>query len=78
MPTGADSAGLSQWWGGRLRIALEDTERLLDTLADHMATLRTVHGADVRATDNAVVREAYQEAVMTLADHRAPPARSPT
>ncbi|MFI9213889.1 HEAT repeat domain-containing protein [Streptomyces sp. NPDC053253] len=64
--------GFSQWWGGRLRIAPEDTELLLDTLADHMDTLRTAHGPDVWATDNAVVREAYQEAVMTLADHRDP------
>ncbi|MFF8414823.1 HEAT repeat domain-containing protein [Streptomyces omiyaensis] len=64
--------GLSKWWGGRLRIAPEDTALLLDTLADYTAALRTAHGPDAWATDNAVVREAYQEAVMTLADHRDP------
>lgn len=64
--------GFSKWWGGRLTIAPEDTELLLDTLDDHMATLRTVYGPDVWATDNAFIREAYQEAVMTLADHRDP------
>ncbi|MYY03327.1 MULTISPECIES: hypothetical protein [unclassified Streptomyces] len=42
-----------------------------------MATLRAAHGSDVWATDNAVVREAYQEAVMPLADHR-DPTRAPT
>ncbi|MFF3790876.1 HEAT repeat domain-containing protein [Streptomyces sp. NPDC001981] len=64
--------GFSQRLGGRLRVAPEDTELLLDTLDDYMATLRAAHGPDVWATDNAIVREAYQEAVMTLADHRDP------
>ncbi|MEU9204829.1 HEAT repeat domain-containing protein [Streptomyces sp. NPDC048332] len=64
--------GFSQWFGGRLRVAPEDTELLLDTLDDYMATLRAAHGPDVWATDNAVVRRAYQEAVMTLADHHDP------
>lgn len=64
--------GFSKRWGGRLRIAPEDTELLLDTLYDHMATLRTAYGPDVWATDNALIRKAYQEAVMTLADHRDP------
>ncbi|MFE4658858.1 HEAT repeat domain-containing protein [Streptomyces hydrogenans] len=63
---------LSQWWSGRLQIAPEDTELLLDTLADYTATLRTAHGPDAWATGNPVVRDAYQEAVMTLADHRDP------
>ncbi|MEU2502351.1 MULTISPECIES: HEAT repeat domain-containing protein [Streptomyces] len=64
--------GFSQWWGGRLTIAPEDTGLLLDALDDHMATLRTAYGPDVWATDNPLIREAYQEAVMTLADHRDP------
>lgn len=64
--------GFSQRLGGRLRLAPEDTALLLDTLDDYLATLRAAHGPDVWATDNAVVREAYQEAVMTLADHRDP------
>ncbi|MFC8368313.1 HEAT repeat domain-containing protein [Streptomyces sp. NPDC057239] len=64
--------GLSRWSGGRLTIAPEDTELLLDTLTDHMATLRTTHGPDVWATPNPLIRTAYQEAVMTLADHRDP------
>ncbi|MFG2221409.1 HEAT repeat domain-containing protein [Streptomyces sp. NPDC048685] len=64
--------GFSQWFGGRLRVAPEDTKLLLDTLDDYMTTLRAAHGPDVWAIDNAVVRGAYQEAVMTLADHRDP------
>ncbi|MFE9782188.1 hypothetical protein ACFYPA_29050 [Streptomyces sp. NPDC005775] len=56
----------------RLTIAPEDTGLLLDTLDNHMATLRTAYGPDVWANDNALIREAYQEAVMTLADHRDP------
>ncbi|WDM16016.1 HEAT repeat domain-containing protein [Streptomyces lavenduligriseus] len=64
--------GFSAWAGGRLTVAPEDTALLLDTLADHMATLRTTHGPDVWASDNPLVRSAYQEAVMTLADHRDP------
>ncbi|MFF2898300.1 HEAT repeat domain-containing protein [Streptomyces sp. NPDC057966] len=64
--------GFSQRLGGQLRVAPEDTELLLDTLDDYLAALRAAHGPDVWATDNAVVREAYQEAVMTLADHRDP------
>ncbi|MEU0979173.1 HEAT repeat domain-containing protein [Streptomyces griseus] len=64
--------GFSQWWGSRLRIAPEDSELLLDAVADHMATLRITYGGDVWATDNALIRRAYQEAVMTLADHRDP------
>ncbi|WP_435192216.1 HEAT repeat domain-containing protein [Streptomyces sp. bgisy126] len=66
------SGGFSRWPGGRLTIASEDTELLLDTLADHMASLRTAHGPDVWATGNPLIRQAYQEAVMTLADHRDP------
>ncbi|MFZ4151546.1 hypothetical protein [Streptomyces pseudogriseolus] len=62
--------GFSQWWGGRLTIAPEDTAFLLNVLDDHMATLRTAYGPDVWATDNPLIREAYQEAVMVLADHR--------
>ncbi|MFJ6370164.1 HEAT repeat domain-containing protein [Streptomyces virginiae] len=62
--------GFSKWWGGQLAIAAEDTELLLDTLDDHMTTLRAAYGPDVWATDNALIRTAYQEAVMTLADHR--------
>ncbi|MER6884856.1 HEAT repeat domain-containing protein [Streptomyces althioticus] len=62
--------GFSQWWGGWLTNAPEDTGLLLDALDDHMATLRTAYGPDVWATDNPFIREAYQEAVMTLADHR--------
>ncbi|MEU1436373.1 hypothetical protein ABZ438_20105 [Streptomyces sp. NPDC005786] len=56
----------------RLTIAPEDTGLLLDTLDNHMATLRTAYGPDVWANDNALIREAYQEAVMPLADHRDP------
>ncbi|CAL9329448.1 HEAT repeat domain-containing protein [Streptomyces sp. enrichment culture] len=63
------SGGFSRWQGGQLTVAPEDTELLLDTLTDHMATLRTTHGPDVWATPNTLIREAYQEAVMTLADH---------
>ncbi|MDN3260780.1 hypothetical protein QWJ26_13345 [Streptomyces sp. CSDS2] len=62
--------GFSAWAGGRFTVAPEDTALLLDTLADHMATLRTTHGPDVWASGNPLVRSAYQEAVMTLADHR--------
>ncbi|MFF9526890.1 hypothetical protein ACF1DV_33675 [Streptomyces achromogenes] len=64
--------GFSGWRGGHFTVAAEDTALLLDTLADHMATLRTTHGPDVWATDNPLVRSAYQEAVMNLADHRDP------
>ncbi|SNT53092.1 hypothetical protein SAMN05216252_13483 [Actinacidiphila glaucinigra] len=64
--------GFSAWWRGSLRVAPEDTELLLDTLYDHMATLRTAYGPDVWASDNALIRTAYQEGVMTLADHRDP------
>ncbi|MFF9024872.1 hypothetical protein [Streptomyces eurythermus] len=39
--------GFSAWLGGRLTVAPEDTALLLDTLADHMATLRSTHGPDV-------------------------------
>ncbi|MEV2199324.1 HEAT repeat domain-containing protein [Streptomyces fradiae] len=66
------SGGFSRWQGGRLTIASEDTELLLDALADHMTSLRTAHGPDVWAADNPLIRQAYQEAVMTLADHRDP------
>ncbi|GGS10346.1 MULTISPECIES: HEAT repeat domain-containing protein [Streptomyces] len=58
--------------GSRLTVAPGDTALLLDTLADHMATLRNIHGPDVWASGNPLVRSAYQEAVMTLADHRDP------
>ncbi|MFF7098433.1 HEAT repeat domain-containing protein [Streptomyces rubradiris] len=64
--------GFSAWAGGQLTVAPEDTALLLDTLADHMATLRSIHGPDVWASGNPLVRSAYQEAVMTLADHRDP------
>ncbi|MCP9985352.1 HEAT repeat domain-containing protein [Streptomyces sudanensis] len=66
------SGGFSRWQGGRLTVASEDVELLLDALADHMAGLRTAHGPDVWAADNPLIRQAYQEAVMTLADHRDP------
>ncbi|MER7226065.1 HEAT repeat domain-containing protein [Streptomyces rubradiris] len=64
--------GFSAWLRGRFTVAAEDTALLLDTLADHMATLRDIHGPDVWATDNPLVRSAYQEAVMILADHHDP------
>ncbi|MFF0540697.1 HEAT repeat domain-containing protein [Streptomyces coelicoflavus] len=64
--------GFSQWWGDRLTVAPGDIDLLLDTLDDHMATLRAAYGPDVWATDDPLVRQAYQEAVMTLADHRDP------
>ncbi|MFE4863116.1 HEAT repeat domain-containing protein [Streptomyces sp. NPDC056670] len=66
------TCALSKWRGGGLPIAAEDTDLLLDTLTDYTANLRTTHGSDVWSTDNPLVRTAYQEAVMTLADHHDP------
>ncbi|WP_392900887.1 HEAT repeat domain-containing protein [Streptomyces sp. LN699] len=60
------------WLGRGLSIAPEDTDLLLDTLTNYTANLRTAHGPDVWSTDNPLVRTAYQEAVMTLADHHDP------
>ncbi|MFI8370918.1 HEAT repeat domain-containing protein [Streptomyces sp. NPDC085466] len=64
--------GFSTWHGGRLRVAPEDTTLLLDTLAEYTVIQRSVHGSDVWACGNPFVRQAYQEAIMTLADHRDP------
>lgn len=62
--------GLSRWWGSALSVALEDTATACDALAAYVATQRGEHGPDVWAVDNPLVRHAYQEAIMSLADHR--------
>ncbi|WP_327309096.1 HEAT repeat domain-containing protein [Streptomyces sp. NBC_01298] len=71
-PAAEITRALSKWRGGGLSIAPEDTDLLLDTLTDYTANLRTAHGPDVWSTHNPLVRTAYQEAVMTLADHQDP------
>ncbi|WP_406323029.1 HEAT repeat domain-containing protein [Streptomyces sp. NBC_01637] len=64
--------GLSRWMSGALTIAPEDTTTVCDALADYTAGQRAAHGPDVWGTGNALIRDAYQEAIMTLADHRDP------
>ncbi|MFI9587051.1 HEAT repeat domain-containing protein [Streptomyces sp. NPDC052236] len=64
--------GLSRWPGGALTIAPEDTMTVCDALADYTAGQCAAHGPDVWGTGNPLIRDAYQEAIMTLADHRDP------
>ena len=61
--------GLSRWRSGTLTIAPEDTGTVCDALAAYTAGQRAAHGPDVWGTGNPLIRDAYQEAIMTLADH---------
>ncbi|MFF2526605.1 hypothetical protein [Streptomyces liangshanensis] len=66
------TAGLSRWLSGDLTVAPEDTSTVRDALSDYTATQRAERGAAVWASADRLIRRAYQEAIMTLADHRDP------